>query len=189
VAIFVYVESSMQYEIETKRLILAPFVDADIDRRVALANNINVARMVTSMPHPYTRKDAEEWVTLHDAGRAAGTDFPFAITLKNEGLVGAVGLHKKSGPEFELGYWVGEPYWGRGIASEAAIAVMNWARDAIGLTHAVACYFEDNPASKRVLEKAGFVADGSEANCHSIGRGEKARSLNMVWRDNATQTR
>ncbi len=175
----------MDYKIETERLILAPFEDADIDRRVELANDIDVARMVTSMPHPYTRQDAVEWVTKHDAGRAAGTDFPFAITLKGEGLVGAVGLHKKDGPAYELGYWVGKPYWGMGIASEAAKAVVKWARQSRGITEIVACYFEDNPASCRVLEKIGFVHTGTEGACHSIGRGEKARSLNMIWRDSA----
>ncbi len=173
----------MPYKIETRRLVLAPFEDADIDRRVALANDIEIARMVTSMPHPYTRKDAMEWVTKHDAGRAAGTDFPFAISLKGEGLVGAIGLHKKDGPEFELGYWIGKPYWGRGIASEAAKAVMQWASQKQGITEIVACYFEDNPASGRVLGKIGFSHTGTEGSCHSIGRGEKARSLNMIWQD------
>ena len=172
----------MDYTIETERLVLAPFIDADNDRRVELANDIDVARMVTSMPHPYTRKDAVDWVTKHDAGRAAGTDFPFAINLKGDGLIGSVGLHKKGNALFDLGYWIGKPYWGHGYASEAAKAALAWARDNLGVTQMTACYFEDNPASGRVLEKVGFVHTGSDGNCHSIGRGEKARSLNMIWR-------
>ncbi len=179
----------MSYEIETTRLTLGPFHYADIDRRVALANDIDVARMVAHMPHPYTRQHAIEWVARHDAGRAAGTDYPFAITLKGVGLVGAVGLHKKDSPVFDLGYWVGKPYWGRGIASEAARGVMDWARDNISLTEATACYFEDNPASARVLEKIGFAHTGTDGLCASLGRGEKARSFNMIWRDSSVKSR
>ena len=172
----------MLYEINTRRLRLAPFCSADVDRCVALANNINVARMVANIPHPYSRKDAADWIGGHEAGRAAGTDFPFAVILKGEGLIGAIGLHKKGAALFDLGYWLGEPYWGCGFASEAARAVMDWARTALGLREATACYFEDNPASGRVLEKAGFVSTGAEGRCQSIGRGCNARSISMIWR-------
>ncbi len=175
----------MDYTIETKRLVMGPFVDDDIDRRVVLANDIDVARMVTRMPHPYTRKDAIDWVATHDAGREAGTDYAFAINRKGDGLIGSVGLHKKGNTLFDLGYWIGKPYWGHGYASEAAIAVMDWGRKSLGLREVTACYFTDNPASGRVLEKAGFVHTGTDGNCHSIGRGEKMRSLNMIWRDGA----
>ncbi len=179
----------MPYTIETSRLIMAPFTDDDLERRVRLANNINVARMVSLMPHPYTRKDAMEWVATHDAGRAAGTDFPFAITLKGDGLVGSIGLHKKGTDDFDLGYWIGEPFWGRGIASEAAQAVMHWAQQHLGLAKATACYFEDNPASGRVLEKAGFVPTGTRGECESKARTEKTNAINMIWLADQQKTR
>jgi len=171
----------MDAQLETQRLTLGPFGESDLDRLTALANNINIARMVSEMPHPYTRKDAADWIASHDAGRAAGTDFPFAIRLKGEGLVGAIGLHKKGGAVFDLGYWIGEPYWGRGLASEAAAAVMDWARTGLGVREVTACYFEDNPASGRVLEKCGFARTGKAGSCQSLGRGCPASSIAMIW--------
>ncbi len=178
----------MRYEIETPRLHLGPFRDADLNRCVRLANNINIARMVAAMPHPYTRKDAIDWIASHDAGRAAGTDYPFAITLKGDGLVGAIGLHKKGTAVFDLGYWIGEPYWGIGIASEAAAAVMDWARDVLGVREVTACYFADNPASGRVLEKIGFERTGKAGSCQSVGRGCPASSIAMIWRPSVKNT-
>lgn len=175
------VKPIMKYKIKTERLILGVFDEVNIERRVELANDFDVARMTASMPFPYTLEDAIGWVQGHDAGRAAGTDYPFAIRVKGEGLAGAIGLHKKNGPLFELGYWLGRPFWGKGYATEAAFAVMNWAQETLGVTALTAAHFEDNPASGKVLKKLGFVPIGTTSMDYSIARGGKARGINLIW--------
>src|SRR5438876_11626931 len=115
-------------ELKTPRLALrAPRAD-DAPRLAALANDLDVARMTTSLPHPYTLADAEtalrRWETRDPSREAV-----FAVEDADEGLVGVIGLHPKGstvpGLEApEIGYFIGRPYWGRGYGSEAARAVI-----------------------------------------------------------------
>jgi RimJ/RimL family protein N-acetyltransferase len=110
-------------------------------------------------PHPYTLADARAWVHL---ASAAVPETSFAIEVDGE-AAGGVGLelqedvHRCSA---ELGYWLGEAHWGRGIMSEAVRAFTPWAFDTFDLMRIYACVFEWNPSSRRVLEKAGFELEG-----------------------------
>ncbi len=81
----------------------------------------------------------------------------------------------------EIGYWIGRPYGGQGIASEAACAAMDWVRRDWRRRVAVAGYFADNPASGRVLERAGFLHTGEIQHRLSLARGETAPTRMMVW--------
>jgi len=166
--------------IETRRLALRAPGAGDIDRIATLANDFDIARMTTRMPHPYGRADAETFVakarTL-DADKEA----VFAIEQPGEGLVGMLGLHTGGPLGPEIGYWVGRPYWGQGIASEAAEAVMDWAANDWRRRVVTAGYFADNPASGRVLERAGFLLTGEVQQRHSIARGQTAATRMMVW--------
>jgi len=166
--------------IETRRLVLRAPSAVDIAPMARLANDFEIARMTTRMPYPYFPADAEAFVaraqTIDPAREAV-----FAIEHEGEGLVGVLGLHPQDGLGPEIGYWIGQPYWGRGIASEAVSAVMDWAGH--GWRRRVACagYFADNPASGRVLERAGFLHTGEVQQRVSVARGVAAPTRMMVW--------
>ncbi len=100
-----------------------------------------------------------------DARRSVdGNEFVFAIEVNGE-AVGGIGIVRGTDIErvsAELGYWLGEEYWGRGIVTEAIKRFAPWIMDRYGLTRLHADCFTDNPASARVLEKAGFVHESTK---------------------------
>jgi [ribosomal protein S5]-alanine N-acetyltransferase len=110
-------------------------------------------------PHPYTLEDARAFLGFVQNEEPRTT---FAIATESE-AIGCIGLrlgtdvHRKTA---ELGYWLGEPFWGRGIMSEAVQEFTRWAFEAFNLQRIFAQPFENNKASARVLEKAGFVCEG-----------------------------
>lgn len=132
----------------------------DAPSLAAHANNRNVwITLRDRMPHPYTLADAELYVQR----RLAGDDeLMFCIDVAGE-AIGGIGLH--SGDDVnrftaELGYWLGEAHWGRGIATAAVKAVVQHAFAASPLLRIEAFVYATNPASQRVLEKAGFEFEG-----------------------------
>lgn len=166
--------------IETRRLVLRAPGAQDIETIATLANDIDIARMTTRMPYPYSRADAETFIARAqtvDPDREA----VFAIEREGCGVVGVLGLHPQGSYGPEIGYWIGRPYWGQGIASEAACAAMDWARQGWRRRVAVAGFFADNPASGRVLERAGFLYTGEVQHRLSLARGETAPTRMMVW--------
>ena len=157
--------------IKTDRLSLRPFRADDGPDVERLAGDWNVARMTTRIPHPYPAGSGAMWIATHDPARRNGSAYPSAVTRGGE-LVGCVGLNNLDSKSWthrvpdeqatlELGYWIGAPFWGKGYATEAAAAVIAFAFGWLGKTHLVAGCFPDNAASRRVLEKHGFAANGS----------------------------
>jgi len=148
--------------IETERLILRPFQEEDASPLVRLAGAREVAEMTLHIPHPYTQNDAEEYIARNKKKAAGDTIPPWAITLKtNRDLVGAVGLeidatHRRA----ELGYWIGVPHWGKGYASEAALAVIVHGFEKLPVHKIFAFHFSHNPASGKVLKKIGMKHEG-----------------------------
>lgn len=132
----------------------------DIDSLCEHANDADIAKNLRdAFPHPYTRADAETWIAKTTSG-----DFPnsFAITVDDR-AVGGIGLHPRFDIErcsAELGYWLGRPYWGRGLTTAAVRVVTAHAFEQLGLLRVFALPFEENVASVRVLEKAGYVREG-----------------------------
>ena len=112
-----------------------------------------------------------------DAAREA----VFAIEHRDHGLVGVLGFHGQSPLGPEIGYWLGRPFWGQGLATEAATAALTWAREQWRRRVVVSGHFADNPASGRVLEKAGFLYTGEVQPRHSRARGRPAATRMMVW--------
>lgn len=163
-------------KIETERLILRGLRLTDAARVAQFTADPDVARMVTSVPQPQMPIAAEGFILIHLARAPLGRDFVFAIDLPGEGLIGLIGLHRKHGAGFELGYWIGKPYWGQGYASEAAAALLDAAQD---LGPIVAGHYADNPASGRVLEKIGFAYTGEVEDRFSLARGKRARAWRM----------
>ncbi len=124
------------------------------------ANNRDIwINVRDSFPYPYRQTDARAWVRL---ASKEGLNRVFAIDVDGF-AVGAIGVRPGSDINTlsaEIGYWLGEEYWNRGIATEAVIAVTDFAFDTLGMSRVYAEVFEWNAASMRVLEKAGFVKEG-----------------------------
>lgn len=178
----------MQQQIRTQRLTLRPFAESDARRVAWLAGEYDVAKMCGRVPHPYTMASAFDFIGMIARGRAAGSEFAFAVAAPIDGIVGACGV-SRSGDEnsrtWEIGYWFGMPYWGLGYASEAARGVMDWARDRLAAESFVAGHFTDNPASGNVLRKLGFVPAG-EQELFGLARQCTSPAQRYVWPEGAT---
>jgi [ribosomal protein S5]-alanine N-acetyltransferase len=163
--------------LETKRLRLRRFVLEDADEVTRLANNWDVARMLGRMPYPYVIDHAKDFLARIATDTESKTDFVFAFTTGGP-IMGAIGLHLRDGGAFELGYWLGEPYWGKGYATEAADRLVQFAFTDLDTEKLTAGHFYDNPASGRVLRKVGFrytgdgfrecLARGGKVLCHEM---------------------
>lgn len=138
-----------------KRLVLRPVNRADLFAIVSLANDWDVARMLSHMPHPYGQTDAEDFIKRQEAEGDLRSGFSFAIEIGGR-YAGGCGLHSRE-DGIELGYWLGRPFWGQGYATEAAARLCAFAFGPLGVTELVAGHFADNPASGRVLQKLGFA--------------------------------
>jgi len=149
--------------LETDRLLLRPFVLSDASDVQRLAGNRAIADTTLNVPHPYEDGMAEAWISTHQPEFEAGEKAVFAITLKAEGeLVGAVGLQvDQSFERANLGYWIGEQFWGLGYCTEAATSVVEYGFAELRLQRFHAEHLERNPASGRVLQKIGMLKEGT----------------------------
>ena len=141
--------------------LLRPWQKEDVSSIVRYANNRNIWRNLRdAFPHPYTEADGERFIAMTMA-----PDFKnlfWAIVVENEAC-GGIGIHPFDDVychTAEVGYWLGEPFWGHGIASQALKAVTEYAFTHLDLMRIQAGIFEWNPASARVLEKAGYELEG-----------------------------
>lgn len=148
--------------LETARLWLRPFTLDDAPAVERFVSDYEVARNTLRIPHPYPPGGAETWIRSHLANEGSGMEFAFAIVRKetNE-LIGSVGLSiVRAHARGEVGYWIGRPYWGQGYATEAVRAVLRFGFEQEGLERIFGEHFARNPASGRVLEKAGLRREG-----------------------------
>lgn len=133
----------------------------DRDSIVQHANNRNIwINLRDRFPHPYTVADAKSWLGSV-IGRVPETNFAIA-SVDNE-AVGGIGFILQQDVGYrsaEIGYWLGEDYWGRGVATEAVRAITDHAFTHHDICRIYAHVFEWNTASARVLEKAGYVFEG-----------------------------
>jgi RimJ/RimL family protein N-acetyltransferase len=159
----------------TARLLLRRPCEADIPALVELANDLEVARTLSRLPHPYDATHARFFLE-----KVLPREFVWAITLRAEGtFIGVIGLTPDpEAKSAELGYWLGRRFWGRGFATEAGIAVVEHAFKALRLAKLTAGYMTDNRPSGRVLEKLGFVKTG-EGERPCAARGETVRAIEM----------
>ncbi|CAH0338634.1 GNAT family protein [Rhizobium sp. CECT 9324] len=146
----------------SQRLVLrSPHVE-DIDALAYLANNAAIATMVSRMPHPYTAKDAADFVRRTNIGEIGKC--VYAITKAENGeFLGCCALEPHAADEdtLEMGYWLGEPYWNRGYATEAAHALIDMAFRTRDIARIDARCRVTNIASRRVIQKCGFQFQGS----------------------------
>ncbi len=147
-------------EIRGARCVLRPLRENDAASIAQHANNPKVAAHLRDrFPHPYGTEDARRFLAY-----AAETGGEVIACIEVEGeAAGAIGLQFRTDIErcsAELGYWLGEKYWGRGVMTEAIRSFTGWAMPRFELTRVYAEVFSENPASARVLEKAGFQRIG-----------------------------
>ncbi|HSQ98541.1 MAG TPA: GNAT family N-acetyltransferase [Sphingomicrobium sp.] len=155
----------------TPRLLLRPGFPEDAP---ALADTIAdeaVARNLAVVPWPYKLRDAEAFLAS-PRDPVLPSLLIFERTQAEPRLVGSCGLGRRASGAVEMGYWIGRPYWGRGLATEACGALIEIART-LGLASLEGSHFVDNPASARVLEKLGFEPLGVIAPRMSCARGEE----------------
>ena len=161
----------------TERLVLRPWRQGDEESLVRYANNRKVSiNLRDHFPYPYTIEDARSWI-----GRcttAAPPPTSFAIEHQGEAIGGTGLLPMSDIARFtaEVGYWLGEPFWGRGIAAEALRRLTTYAFETFPYERLEALVFASNPASARVLQKAGYeyeatlkhsaFKDGRFLDCH-----------------------
>lgn len=160
-----------QPSLKTDRLFLRSFQSNDAPAVCAIVNNKSVASTTRSISLPYTVAMAEQWIAPQAKNWLSQSAAVFAIcwmpeeafNAPTEGppLIGAVGLEINDEDEkAELGYWIVESHWGRGVATEAATAVVKFGFEMLCLNKIFASHMVKNPASGRVLEKIGMRQEG-----------------------------
>ncbi len=143
-----------------ENLVIRRYRQGDQDSLVKYINNRNIwLKLTDQVPHPYTRKDADQWIA-HTLKEHPPQNF--AIANEQE-IIGGIGLRLRQGirrHSAEIGYWLGEPFWGKGIMTRAVRSIVAWAFRFYPLKRIDAAVYESNPASGRVLEKVGFILEG-----------------------------
>ncbi len=148
------------FSIETPRLLLRPLAMSDARTITALANNWKVVRHLSLLPFPYEEHHATEFLSRITLEPVTTT---FAIgDARNAGeLLGIIGAGAPADHRAgNFGYWLGEPHWGKGYATEAARAVVRLCFERLAVTEVLSACRPENPASRHVLEKCGFVYAG-----------------------------
>jgi len=149
-----------EHVIEAGLCIIRPWKHADRESLVRHANNRQVwLTLRDQFPHPYTRADGDAWLA-HVATQQPVTSFAIVVDGQAAGGIGVApqpDVHRRSA---EVGYWLGETLWNRGIMTAAVRTFTDYAFDAHDLIRIFAGVFSTNPASMRVLEKAGYTREG-----------------------------
>lgn len=160
-------------KIVTPRLVLRAPIRGDVPELVKLADNPKIAAVLSRLPSPYTRADGIGFVEII-AQRP--DERPYAIIFDGH-FAGVVGFSFKEGELPELGYWLGEPFWGKGLMSEAVKGLLEAAFATRQYPQIQARAMTSNLASLNVLEKAGFVRLGEGPD--PAGRGRPTTMLRL----------
>jgi ribosomal-protein-alanine N-acetyltransferase len=159
--------------LQTERPTLRVYAPSDIPALMPLIGAREVAATTLRIPHPYTESDAQNFIAGTQESLLSGSELRLGIVLRESGaLCGGVGLrieadHRRA----ELGYWIGVPYWGKGYATEASRALVDYGFGTLGLHRIFASHFANNPGSARVLRKIGMRHEGS-LRAHVLKWGE-----------------
>ncbi|EMR65865.1 hypothetical protein MGN70_002941 [Eutypa lata] len=153
--------------IVTDKCYVRPWEETDVEASAELCNDPEIGRwMRNTFPHPYTLENAKSWVEIA-VPKPGKPVHHFVIVSREDGggaFAGAVGLKVRDDIQarnWELGYWVGRRYWGKGLATAAVGPFVRWAfRSHPDLLRLHAEVFEGNPGSEAVLRKVGFVKEG-----------------------------
>ncbi|MFT5561664.1 MAG: RimJ/RimL family protein N-acetyltransferase [Candidatus Azotimanducaceae bacterium] len=174
--------------LESERLILRAFAPADALDVQTLAGAFEIADTTMAIPHPYEDGMAESWISSREAAFIESEAVSFAIVMKpgtglaDEALVGAISLmNLEPDRQAEVGYWLGLPYWGKGYGTESLKRLVEYAFNDLNLAELYAHHLTRNPASGRVLVKAGFVHEGSRpSHAKKWGKLEDVEEYGMI---------
>jgi len=148
---------------------LRPWAMSDLDTLVVYADNYEIAKNLTNhFPHPYTRESGEGFIAMASKKEPYNV---FAIDVKGE-AVGAIGVHPQGdifSKNAEMGYWLAEPFWGKGIMTEAIRRMLDYSFKTWEVDRVFARPFGSNLGSQHVLEKVGFTLE--------------ARFDKTIWKD------
>ena len=161
--------------LETPRLRLRGPGFGDARQLASLLDNFAVSGNLARVPHPYSIEDAREWLGGWRAD-APPYDTSFILDLNGEGAVGVAGFSLQPEGHCELGYWLGEPYWGQGLMSEALYAILDWYFEVTDADFVQSGMFHFNMASAALQMKLGFVETGL-SNRHCLARGESIEHI------------
>jgi RimJ/RimL family protein N-acetyltransferase len=162
--------------VDTARLHLRQPVEQDADAIVAIVGDWEVARRLARAPHPYTAAHVRFFFD-----RVVPNEPTWAIVWRGTGrLIGMIGLAPSpDGRSAELGYYIARDHWGRGVATEAAQAIIRVGVETFGY-RLTSCYHADNPASGRVLAKLGFTIVGTSSR-PCLAEGKDKASVEVQW--------
>ncbi len=148
-------------EIPLGDLLLRPWRRGDEPSLVRYANNSKIAAQLRDLfPSPYTPTDARDWVDRASLRSSRPTNLAIVRGGEAIGGVGIVPYEDVHRHSAEIGYWLGEPFWGLGLTTRAVAAMSSYAFANFDLVRLAALVFETNPASARVLEKCGYLFEG-----------------------------
>lgn len=141
---------------ETERLILRPWREDDAEILYKYASDPDIGLPAGFPPHTSVENSRE---VIKNVLFAPET---YAVCLKEDGKpIGSIGLHRndlaENDDEYELGYWIGKPYWGQGLIPEASREILRYAFEDLGMARVWCGHYEGNIKSRRVMEKLGFV--------------------------------
>ncbi len=159
--------------LKTARLIIEPFIGHEAAALSALMNDPDIARMMATIPHPFSEVEAQAWLDERAFTHDIEKGFVAKVSLYDGTLVGFVGI---GGAPVNTAYAFGRAHWGQGYATEAMLVFLAHCTRTFGLTEITAGAVFDNPASAAVLHKLGFEHVGEKQHKAS-GRVEKARLL------------
>jgi RimJ/RimL family protein N-acetyltransferase len=174
----------MNIALQTPRMLLRQPQVGDAAAIARYLNDFEVAGNLARVPFPYHLSDAKAWLRTRVPGLPIEAT-NFAIELPGEGMVGQVGFHQGPlGPV--IGYWLGRPYWGRGIMSEAAKASLDWFFPASGAAAVYSGVFHFNAASLAIQNKLGFTETG-RSSLLCLARGAEVEHIDTkltrsVWK-------
>lgn len=149
-------------KIETERLLLTELSVDDISEIVHQASNKNISDFTQNIPFPYCEKDAIFWINAANQGFQNGSQYTFAIRKKGKNrFMGGIGIKvDKTHNRAEIGYWLGESFWGKGFITEASKSIIKFGFESLHLNKFTSSHLAKNPASGRVLENCGMVKEG-----------------------------
>jgi RimJ/RimL family protein N-acetyltransferase len=159
---FCSIVTPMNRIIETERLLLRPLRDDDAEAIMALINDFDISKNLARVPYPYHRSDADEFLSWVKDCTLKSRFSAICLREKPQTLQGCISYEWHEGKQnAELGYWLSKPLWGKGLMSQAAIATVDHAFEVAGINTLASCYFDENPASGKVLQHAGFQMVGA----------------------------
>jgi RimJ/RimL family protein N-acetyltransferase len=149
-------------KIKTERLFLTELKAEDIPNIVKYASNKNISNFTQNIPFPYGEKDAIFWINIANQGFENGNQYTFAIRPKDNGnFIGGIGIKiEQNNNRAEIGYWIGESFWGKGYATEATKAIIKFGFENLNLNKFTSSHLANNPASGKVLKNSGMKKEG-----------------------------